>query len=469
MLKQQARLFTKLTVAADSVCIAAALPLAYALIQNYDGRLSGFRGYSWVLFVIVPVWLLLIYRYGLYASLRINSFPRVISSLAKVHLFGGLITAALVYLVDPHRFSRLLLLTFLMLCLLLLTAVRGVVKLLLNYFRRKGFNVRYILIVGTGGRARNFVDLVRSHADWGLVVAGYVRFDSDDDHDGVPGCSCLGEISELDRICRCETIDEVVFALPVDQMATVDEYAKVLQEMGVTVRMVIDLIEAPTSRMELTMFHGGVPMLTFYGKEFEAGQLFMKRSLDIVGSLVGLWFTALIFPFVAAAIRMESSGPVFFGQLRVGQNGRTFRCWKFRSMYPDAELRKQDLLARNEMQGAMFKIREDPRVTMVGRFIRRTSLDELPQFWNVLRGEMSLVGTRPPTPEEVATYENWHRKRISIKPGMTGLWQVSGRNRIRNFDEVVCLDIKYIEEWTIWLDIKLLLKTFGAVLARNAS
>jgi lipopolysaccharide/colanic/teichoic acid biosynthesis glycosyltransferase len=169
------------------------------------------------------------------------------------------------------------------------------------------------------------------------------------------------------------------------------------------------------------------------------------------------------------AIRLESPGPIFFGQTRVGENGRKFTCWKFRSMYLDAEERKRELLHLNEMGGAIFKIRDDPRVTRVGKFLRKTSLDELPQFWNVLRGEMSLVGTRPPTPDEVEKYENWQRRRISIKPGLTGLWQVSGRNSISDFNEVVRLDLKYIDGWSLGLDIKLLLKTLKVVFFREGA
>jgi len=175
-------------------------------------------------------------------------------------------------------------------------------------------------------------------------------------------------------------------------------------------------------------------------------------------------------PFVALLIKLESPGPIFFGQMRLGEQGRPFRCWKLRSMFVDAEARKQGLMARNEMNGQMFKIKDDPRVTRVGRFIRKTSIDEFPQFWNVLCGEMSLVGTRPPTPDEVANYEDWHHKRISIRPGITGLWQVSGRNQIQDFDEVARLDIRYVENWSIWLDIKILCQTLWVVtLGRGAS
>ena len=210
-------------------------------------------------------------------------------------------------------------------------------------------------------------------------------------------------------------------------------------------------------------------MLTFYSRELNAGQLLAKRCLDIAGSIAGLAITAMLFPVIALAIRLDSPGPTMFGQMRLGENGRMFRCWKFRSMYIDAEARKQELMAQNEMQGAMFKIADDPRVTRVGAFIRKTSIDELLQFWNVLRGDMSLVGTRPPTPDEVTTYKHWHHKRISIKPGITGLWQVSGRNQIKDFDQVADLDIQYIDQWNLWMDVRILCKTMWVVFARSGA
>jgi exopolysaccharide biosynthesis polyprenyl glycosylphosphotransferase len=453
----------------DTTVIVVAFLLAYRLIQFFDGRLGNFHDYSWVLVVIVPVWLFLLAYTGLYASMRTKVFSRVTGNLVKVHVVGGIITASCVYLIDPKGFSRLLLVCFILISLALTAMVKGSFKMLLSYLRRKGYNVRHILIVGSGAKVRNFVDLVRRHAAWGLVISGVVRFSGESADDDIPSCPNLGDVDNLVEICKQNQIDEVVFSLPPESLGAVDDYLGFLQEMGITVRMVIDLYDAPTSRKELSLFHDDIPMLTFYSKAFDAGQLFLKRCLDIFGSVIGLVITGALFPFIALAIRLDSKGPLFFGQERVGENGRTFRCWKFRSMYVDAEERKKELLDCNEMQGAMFKMRDDPRVTRVGRFIRRTSLDELPQFWNVLKAEMSLVGTRPPTPDEVATYENWHRKRICMKPGITGLWQVSGRNQIKDFDEVVRLDIRYIEEWSLWLDIKLLFKTFWVVVARRGA
>ena len=222
-------------------------------------------------------------------------------------------------------------------------------------------------------------------------------------------------------------------------------------------------------KKEVGLLHGEVPLLTFRSVSVDADQLFYKRCLDIVGATVGLAMTACVFPLIAIAVKLESPGPLLFGQTRVRENGRTFTCWKFRSMYQDAEARKQELMHLNEMDGAIFKMKNDPRVTKVGAFLRKTSLDELPQFWNVLKGEMSLVGTRPPTPAEVAGYLNWQRKRICMKPGITGLWQVSGRNSITDFDDVVKLDLEHIETWSLATDIRLILRTIKVVFFREGA
>jgi len=233
-----------------------------------------------------------------------------------------------------------------------------------------------------------------------------------------------------------------------------------LEEMGIKIRMVLDSVRIPFARMELGVFHGKLPILTLHNGHLKEEWLLVKRCMDIAGGIVGLAILAIMFPFIAFAIKLESRGPIFFGQDRVGANGRVFRCWKFRTMLADAEMRKKDLRHMNEMNGGMFKIRHDPRVTRVGKFLRRLSLDEWPQFWNVLRGEMSLVGPRPLPLGDVERYEGWHRKRLSVRPGVTGLWQVSGRNRVVDFNEVARLDVRYIENWNLWLDIKILVKTF---------
>ncbi|PMB48462.1 anti-anti-sigma factor [Fischerella thermalis CCMEE 5205] len=194
----------------------------------------------------------------------------------------------------------------------------------------------------------------------------------------------------------------------------------------------------------------------------------MKRLIDIVGALVGLVIVAILFIPIAVAITIDDPGPIFFSQVRCGWMGKRFRIWKFRSMYVDAEARKAELAKHNQVQGAFFKIDNDPRITKIGRFLRRTSLDELPQFWNVLKGEMSLVGTRPPTPDEVERYEVPEWQRLDVKPGMTGEWQVNGRSTVRKFEDVIRLDLQYQKNWSLLYDLKLILKTVAILFHKNS-
>ncbi|HBG76854.1 MAG TPA: sugar transferase, partial [Clostridiales bacterium] len=219
------------------------------------------------------------------------------------------------------------------------------------------------------------------------------------------------------------------------------------EEMGITVRMLLDFYHLKLSKT-LISYLGNLPMLSFRTVNLDENQKFIKRIVDIVGAIVGLAVTAVLFLIFGPAIKLESRGPVFYSQMRVGQNGRKFRLYKFRTMYADADEHKKELEDQNIMKGAIFKVENDPRITRVGKIMRKFSLDEFPQFYNVMKGEMSLVGTRPPTEDEVAGYEQRHRRRLSIKPGITGLWQVSGRNAIEDFDEIVALDVKYIDSWS---------------------
>ena len=233
--------------------------------------------------------------------------------------------------------------------------------------------------------------------------------------------------------------------------------------MGATVHLNIEVLEQFSNFSKSVNQLGSIPVITFANNVYDYRQLFIKRLMDIVGSIVGLAITGVIMIFLAPILKLESPGPLFFKQKRVGKNGRYFYIYKFRSMYVDAEERKKELMDKNKMDGLMFKMDNDPRITKVGRFIRKTSIDELPQFFNVLKGDMSLVGTRPPTVDEFKQYETYHKRRLSVKPGITGLWQVSGRNRITNFEDVVKLDLKYIDNWSIALDIKILFKTVAVV------
>lgn len=469
MLKEQAKLLSNIAKFADLLAIFGAFALAYHVRQRWGwGKLEHFYKYLWVMLFVIPTWHFLLSRYRLYDSLRTVSPKKVLVALTKVHIIGGIIIAAAIYCMEPNGFSRGLFSTFLLFSYILLALGKLGLKIVLGLLRKKGFNFRNILIVGTAEKLSSFIHLLAQHVDWGLRIVGILHpveelHTTGNNHD----YKIYVGLDKMAEICKTNHVDEVVFCLPADFNLNVDDYIRDLEEMGVTVRMVLGIYEVHRARRVLSFFHDQVPILTFYSKAFDASQLFLKRCLDVVGAVAGLLITALLFPGIACAIKWDSPGPLLFGQERVRESGRMFRCWKFRSMYVDAEERKKELIRFNEMNGAIFKIKDDPRITWVGKFLRKTSLDEFPQFWNVLRGEMSLVGTRPPTPDEVAAYENWHRKRICIKPGITGLWQISGRNQIQDFDEVVRLDLQYIDQWSLWLDMKILLKTIWVVFARK--
>ena len=469
MLKQQSALLNKLAVLLDLCALGLAFVMAYYFRAAYYGGERPIQNYVWILVLVGPIWFFFLNRYQLYTSIRRVSLFDIATRVFNVHLFGGITLAGLIYFIDKDNFSRSLYLLFVCFAFLLLLTEKVVLRLGLGYLRSHGFNTRNLLIVGTQEKARRFCQLLQQHGEWGLTVTGFLTVMEEPAAPVGQGQQVLGDVSDLVEICKSHPIDEVVFCLPKDYVIDAEMHLRDLEELGITVRMVLDFYQVYRSKQELSFFHDELPILTFHSKSLDAQQLFIKRLIDIFGALVGLTLLGLIFPFIALAIKRDSPGPIFFGQNRVGENGRIFKCWKFRSMYIDAEKRKKELMAQNEMKGAIFKIKDDPRITPVGKFLRKTSLDEFPQFFNVLKGEMSLVGTRPPTPAEVEQYENWHRRRIIIKPGITGRWQVSGRNQIDDFDEIVRLDLEYIDSWSLWQDLRILLKTLKVVFAREGS
>ena len=262
--------------------------------------------------------------------------------------------------------------------------------------------------------------------------------------------------------------DEVFLYAPEWSQKLVNRLVYYFYDMGVKCNYCVELADIDENKSYTTRF-GNYSVITYNQSQGSYKKLLVKRLVDIVGGIVGSLITIVFTPFVALAIKLDSKGPVFFSQTRIGRNGRRFKIYKFRSMYTDAEERKKELESQNEVNGLMFKMENDPRITKVGRFIRKTSIDELPQFFNIVKGDMSLVGTRPPTEDEFAQYNEHYRRRLSITPGLTGLWQVSGRSDIDDFDDVVKLDLEYIDHWSLKLDAKILLKTVAVVFTGRGS
>ena len=419
---------------------------------------------------MILVWCFLLYKYGLFASIRKLTVPEVLARLVNVHLFGAIFCAAFIYFFDKDIYSRGLYLAFVAISFALMSLEKVTLRLGLGLARKRGYNSRFLLLAGARDRAARFREMVEAHADWGLKIVGFVTVDKENASEDFFGYPILGTVDDLIEICKSRTVDEVIFCIPKGFVVDIEEHLVELEELGTTVRVVLDFYEMPMCRTELSYFHEELPILTFHPKEFAVHQLFLKRALDILGALFGLLDPGAALPghchrhqarFAGTGVLQPAPGRHQRADLHLPQvqvDGGRCR----------GEKAGTDRI-RNEMNGALFKISNDPRVTRVGAFLRKTSLDELPQFWNVLVGEMSLVGTRPPIPDEVEQYENWQRRRISIKPGLTGLWQVSGRSQISDFDEVVRLDLAYIDNWSLWLDLKIILKTIFVVLTRRGS
>ena len=292
------------------------------------------------------------------------------------------------------------------------------------------------------------------------------------DQDQVTGTVDGNEIScTLDKLVNTVVtyqIDDVVFKLPGQGQKALFELITDFEDMGANCHYALDVPTGARGNATMEMF-GEMFMATYTLRTQSTWQLVMKRVMDICGAVVGLILCGIISIFLIPAIKLDSPGPAIFSQIRIGKNGRRFKFYKFRSMYIDAEERKKELMKNNEMDGLMFKMEDDPRITKVGKFIRKTSLDEFPQFWNVLIGDMSLVGTRPPTEDEFNKYNGHYKRRLMMTPGITGLWQVSGRSSITDFDEVVKLDLEYIDNWSLLGDIKILFKTVYSVIKRDGA
>ncbi len=466
MLREQLLLFNRLLGLCDLFVLILAMVFANLFINR---SISDFRQVILVISIAVPVWYYLLSRYQLYAGGERRGVYDLLTRLFSVHIFGGAVLAGFLFVFQLSDIRRSLFISFLFFSFFLFACLRLMARELISIFSKSKDLSRNIIIVGAQDKAQEFYSILEKHSRWGIRALGFVQIDTVTPQKKEVWGKTLGEIDNLIDICKQYPVDEVVFCPPRDFSVDVEAYVAELEELGITVHMALNFFEIPQTRRVLSLFHDQIPILTYYCKAFDSRQLFLKRILDICGAIVGLTVTLVLLPAIFVAIKKDSPGPMLFGQERVGLNGRRFKCWKFRSMYIDAEERKKELMAQNEMNGAIFKIKNDPRITRVGAFMRKTSLDELPQFWNVLMGDMSLVGTRPPTPDEVAHYQNWHRRRISIKPGITGNWQISGRNKIEDFDAIVQLDLNYIDNWSFWLDIKILIKTVMVVFTRDGS
>jgi exopolysaccharide biosynthesis polyprenyl glycosylphosphotransferase len=333
--------------------------------------------------------------------------------------------------------------------------------------RRQHMDGHRVLIVGCGEAALLFARSLQRDERWNNRLVGHVAVPGEHAHpDAVPVVTSLDEMSDL---LDTEPVDEVVFAVKGFEPEKFETALHACDERGVDVLLTMPQVVATQGKVEIANVTGfDMPLLGMTRTPTDQGRLAVKRLLDIASSALGLLLVAPVLALVAIAIKLDSKGPVLFKQVRAGRHGRKFTMYKFRSMVTDAEELRAKLEHLNEMDGPVFKIKHDPRITRVGRLIRATSIDELPQLFNIFLGDMSLVGPRPPLPSEVSQYEPRQRRRLSVKPGLTGLWQVSGRNQV-DFDQWMKLDLEYIDNWSLWLDLKIIFRTVPAVLRGTGS
>lgn len=349
----------------------------------------------------------------------------------------------------------------------ILVSGRTVFRWIQGVFYRQGWGTRRLIVVGATNAGRMVMQQVISRNDLGYELAGFVGQRNAVSLRDFGRFRALGTVADLPELLEAGDVDEIIIALPASEHEEVVTILSLCERRGVGLKLVPDLFEMSLSRVEMDNI-AGIPLLDIRDKPLRHVSRAFKRSVDMVVSLALLVVSFPLLLILGALIRMESKGSPLLWQERIGLAGRQFKCLKLRTMRPDAEALQSDLQTMNETTGPHFKMRDDPRCTPLGRRVRRWSIDELPQLWNVLRGEMSLVGPRPPLPTEVARYEPEHMRRLDVKPGMTGVWQVSGRSHL-SFDEMVTMDIYYVENWSPLLDLRILTRTVAAVLARHGA
>ncbi len=462
MLKERSQVLKKLTILAD-MAVAAMVFLLGWLLRDRISDLYPLVTYLKLLPFFVLIWVGLFYFLGGYGSLRVKPFSDVISIIIEAAAFGFVLFSSVIYVLKLQDISRSFVFTVFLLAIAAFALEKSALILSFRYVRRKGFNTRNILIVGTGKRAKKFAELIGSHGEWGLKVIGFIDEDPAKTKELINGHEVIGAFGDLPNILHNSVVDQVVFIVPRLWFEKIEDLIRLCELEGIPASVAVDIYELKFAKAKQSEFLG-VPMLTFESAPDKLWELMAKRIFDFTVSGMALILLWPVFIIVAISIKMTSKGPVFFRQKRCGLNGRRFVFYKFRTMVAGAEEKLSELQKFNEMTGPAFKMKNDPRVTEAGKFLRKFSIDELPQLWNVFKGNMAIVGPRPPLLHEVDRYDNWQRRRLSVKPGLTCLWQIRGRNKITDFNEWMRLDLEYIDNWSLWLDLKIFFKTIPVVL-----
>jgi exopolysaccharide biosynthesis polyprenyl glycosylphosphotransferase len=462
MLRRHAFGFRTLLMATDGV-LAIALLIVLSVVRFGPEWLSVWRPVldEPAIFALAyaGTWVGALWFHGLYRPRARWSIRSEGVAIGRASVVVALITGSILFAFKLPDVSRLFLVLLFPSQWLVALATRVGLRLAFERLRQRGYNTRYVLLVGTGPRAQAFAAKLEAHQELGLRVIGFL----DDDPQSLPArWRYLGKLEAIEGLLHSEVIDEIALCLPFSHWDRMNAIAHLCEEEGKIVRVPVDMLEHAFAAGRFEDLDG-TPVYSLVSGPDRIAAFVVKRIFDFVVATLAAIVLSPVMAALALWIQARDGGPVLFRQERVGLHGRRFELLKFRTMVSGAEAMVDDLSDRSEIQGAAFKITDDPRVTSTGRFLRRTSLDELPQLWNVIRGDMSLVGPRPALPREVADYDLWHRRRLSMKPGITGLWQVSAR-RSANFDTWAQLDLSYIDRWSLWLDLKILARTVPAAL-----
>ncbi|MBQ8289211.1 MAG: sugar transferase [Clostridia bacterium] len=474
-MNSKSKLQTILLFLADLLSITVAVPLAlYLLLWRYHSIEAQSSDILFLGFVAASSFLVSFFVTNTKRDISNYSVRRfILNRLAATLILFASFTILIVSAKSVWSAYRLYLGMTALLYGLLSLLLRALVHrwLIKNY--RKTRSALLTGIVTTADRAEEITKALNYH--WSRRLVGIALLDGKGElPDEINGVPVKADADNFMDWLRLESLDEIFVDIPYENGNELIPLLEQMQSMGVVVHLNVNFYDQIREDRKLhlrpmLMTVRGKPMLTFAAAQHNQFALIIKRVFDFLIGLVGSILSLPIILIVAIPLLIESPGPLIFSQKRVGKNGRVFKIYKLRSMYRDAEARKAELMEKNQMSGHMFKMKDDPRITKVGKFIRRTSIDELPQFWNILRGDMSFVGTRPPTVEEYEQYDSHHKRRLSLKPGLTGLWQVSGRSDITDFEDVVKLDCSYIDNWSLWLDFKIILKTIPVVFGNRGA
>lgn len=435
--------------------------------ENIDIELS-----TAILYMILLYLLLAFLKNSKQDFFKRGPWEELVEVTAKVTQYTALLIASMFCFKIASEISRIAFFLFYFFAITLVFVFRSIYKGFLLHVAKKSINTKRLVILTMAENVEEIKKRLGMDEMWNYLLKGLILLDVPDTAVGTECCGIpiLGNYNNMYDCVTQRVVDEIFIHIPYSEGIHVAKAIEQYEAIGIAVNLNLQIydVNLKCKSKELRAF-GDYYVITFKESVSSLKMRAVKRMMDIIGAIVGLIVTGIVTVFLAPVLLVESPGPLIFSQVRVGLNGRKFKMYKFRSMYKDAEERKKELMAQNEMKGLMFKLENDPRITKVGKFIRKTSIDELPQFWNVLKGDMSLIGTRPPTLDEFEQYETFYKRRLSIRPGITGMWQATGRSDITDFEEVLALDQEYIDNWSLGLDMKILLKTvFGVFGGKGA-